>query len=278
MVVISEPSDIFPIIITVTEEPLLINPFIGKVIASIHSDIKKVYIVKGSVMGKKSFSEKINYLITIVLISNPVALVNRFFIVFSFIIFNHLSSDASKNPFSVAYTAKKYQIPVVFVNEINSESFLEKLKNDKPVVIINQAQVILSEKFLSIPQIGSLNRHCGLLPKYRGRLAPFWTYVMREKESGVSIHFIDKEIDNGPILVQKKVPIERFDTFDSLLAKDFHIAPDAMVEAIGLIKSGEYVKQLIPNEKQFSSYYSSPKIMDALTYRKIMLKKWLFNE
>lgn len=278
MIVISEPSDNFTIIITVTEEPLLINPFVGKVITSIHSDVKKIYIVKGSVMGKKSLSEKINYVITIVLISNPLILIKRFFIVFSFIIFKNISSDASKNPFSVAYTAKKYQIPVVFVNEINSESFLEELKNDKPVIIINQAQVIVNEKFLSIPQIGSLNRHCGLLPKYRGRLAPFWAYVMREKESGVSIHFIDKEIDNGPILVQKKVPIERYDSFDSILAKDFHLAPEAMVEAIGFIKSGEYLKRLIPNEKQFSSYYSSPTIMDALIYRKIMLKQWLFNE
>ena len=278
MVLIEGSSDKFNIIITVTEEPLLINPFVGTVITSIHSDIKKIYIVKGSVMGKKSFSEKINYLITIVLISDLLPLIKRSFIVLFYILLKNVFSDASKNPFSLSYTAKKYQIPFVFVNDINSESFLTELKNDRPTIIINQAQVILKEQFLAIPQVGSLNRHCGLLPKYRGRLAPFWAYVMKEKESGVSIHFIDSDIDNGPILVQKKVPIERFDTFDSVLAKDFHIAPGAMVEAIGLIKSGEYVKRLIPNEKQFSSYYSSPQIRDALAYRKIMLKKWLFNE
>jgi folate-dependent phosphoribosylglycinamide formyltransferase PurN len=278
MVTVRERSDDFNIIITVTEEPLFINPFIGDVITSIPADIKKIYIVKGSVMGKKSIGEKIDYIITLSLISGPGYLFKRFFIVFFFIFFKYVLADPVNNPFSVAYIAKKYQIPVVFIDNINAESFLAELKNDKPTVIINQAQAILKEKFLSIPKIGSLNRHCGLLPKYRGRLAPFWAYLKREKESGVSIHFIDSEIDNGPIVVQKKVPIERYDTFDSILAKDFHLAPDAMVEAIGLIKSGEYVKRLIPNEKQFSSYYSSPKIMDAISYRKIMLKKWLFNE
>lgn len=278
VVSVLEPSEDFTIIITVTEEPLFINPFIGNVIAAIPADIKKIYIVKGSVMGKKSLAEKIDYLLTLTLISGLWHLFQRFFIVFFFIVINYLQADPAKNPFSVAYIAKKYHIPVVFVENINAESFLAELKNDQPTIIINQAQAILKENFLSIPKIGSLNRHCGLLPKYRGRLAPFWAYVMREKESGVSIHFIDAEIDNGPIVVQKKVPIERYDTFDSLVAKDFHLAPAAMVEAIGLIKSGEYVKRLIPNEKQFSSYYSSPKIMDAISYRKIMVKKWLFNE
>jgi len=278
MIAISGSPDSFNIIITVTEEPLQINPFMSNVIRQIHADIKKIYIVKGSVMGRKKFGEKINYLIAICLISGPITLAKRFFIVFFYVFLKHALSDASKNPFSVAYTAKKYKIPFTFVNDINSVSFLTELKNDKPAIIINQAQAILKEQFLAIPRIGSLNRHCGLLPKYRGRLAPFWAYVKGEKESGVSIHFIDKEIDNGPIIVQKKVPITRFDTFDSLLAKDFHIAPYALVEAVGLIKSGEYKKRLIPNEKQFSSYYSSPKIMDALSYRKKMLKKWLFNE
>jgi methionyl-tRNA formyltransferase len=272
--VISGSSDSFSVVITVTEEPLLINPFIRDVIRSIHADIKKVYIVKGSVMGKKKFGDKIQYIITICLISGLFTLVKRSFIVLSYGFLKHMVSDASQNPFSVAYTAKKYRIPVTFVNDISSASFLTELKNDNPTIIINQAQAILKEQFLIIPQVGSLNRHCGLLPKYRGRLAPFWALLKGEEESGVSIHFIDKEIDNGPILVQKKVPITRSDTFDTLLAKDFAIAPEAMVEAVGLIKSGEYNKRLIPNEKQFSSYYSSPTIRDALSYRKKLLKRW----
>jgi folate-dependent phosphoribosylglycinamide formyltransferase PurN len=276
--VISGSSDSFSVVITVTEEPLLINPFIRDVIRSIHADIKKIYIVKGSVMGKKKFGDKIQYIITICLISGLFSLVKRSFIVLSFGFLNHMLSDPSQNPFSVAYTAKKHHIPVTFVNDINSASFLAELKNDKPTIIINQAQAILKEQFLIIPQVGSLNRHCGLLPKYRGRLAPFWALLKGEKESGVSIHFIDKEIDNGPILVQKKVPITRSDTFDSLLAKDFAIAPEAMVEAVGLIKSGEYNNRLIPNEKKFSSYYSSPNIRDALLYRKKLLKRWWYHE
>ena len=79
-------------------------------------------------------------------------------------------------------------------------------------------------------------------------------------------------------MCKKKLPITRSDTFDSLLVKDFAIAPEAMVEAVGLIKSGEYTNRLIPNEKEFSSYYSSPNIRDALLYRKKMLKRWWYHE
>ena len=132
----------------------------------------------------------------------------------------------------------------------------------------------MTEEFLSIPEIGCLNRHCALLPKYRGLLAPFWTYLNGEKESGVSIHFIDKEIDNGPILVQKRVNIERFDTFDSVLEKDFGLAPDAMLEAIDLIRRGDYSEHLIPNDKSIATYFSKPTLSDAIRYRRVMLSRW----
>jgi methionyl-tRNA formyltransferase len=45
--------------------------------------------------------------------------------------------------------------------------------------------------------IGVINRHNALLPKNRGRLTPFWVLYKGEKETGVSIHFIDEGIDSG---------------------------------------------------------------------------------
>ena len=38
----------------------------------------------------------------------------------------------------------------------------------------------------------------------RGRLTPFWVLFKKEKYSGVSIHFVNEEIDSGPIIVQEK--------------------------------------------------------------------------
>lgn len=265
----------FNVIVTITEEPLYINPFIRQVIEAVPSDVKRIYIVKGTVVRGKEFSQKISYLLTLGLISGPVQLLKRVVTAGGFKIFSILPYLKHKNPLSIVTVADQLNIPVTYVENIHSKVFLAHLKNEKPTIIINQAQAILNKEFLSIPTIGCLNRHCAILPKYRGLLAPFWTYLNREEESGVSIHFIDEEIDNGPILVQKRVKIERFDTFDSILEKDFQLAPEAMLEAIDLIRQGEYKEHLIPNNKTFATYFSKPGLSDALRYRKVMLSRWL---
>jgi methionyl-tRNA formyltransferase len=276
-VVLDLNQEKFNVVITVTEEPLYINPFIKKIISSIPSDIKKIYIIKGSLLQNKNILNKFEYLLTLSIISGVFFSIKRILVLFSFKVFYEITSPIITNPLSIAYAANKYNIPVIYVDDINSPAFISQLINDKPTIIINQAQAILKESLLDIPSIGCLNRHCGLLPKYRGRLSPFWAYTMKEKYSGVSIHFIDKDIDNGPIIIQKKVKIERFDTFNTILEKDFAIAPKAMLEAIDKIKNGNFSQVLIPNPKEDATYYPSPKISDALTYWKVMLKKWCFS-
>lgn len=266
------------IVITVTEEPLYINPFIRRVIEAIPSDIKRIYIVKGTVVRGKKVSEKIAYLVTLGIISGPLHLLKRAITAGGFKLLNAVPHLKHRNPLSIATAAERSGIPVTYVEDIRSEAFLSHLMQEKPTIIINQAQAILTEEFLSIPEIGCLNRHCALLPKYRGLLAPFWTYLNGEKESGVSIHFIDREIDNGPILVQKRVGIKRFDTFDSVLEKDFELAPDAMLEAIELIRRGDYTEHLIPNDKSQATYFSKPALSDALRYRRVMLSRWFHGE
>ncbi|MCQ1535088.1 hypothetical protein FTO70_05170 [Methanosarcina sp. KYL-1] len=265
------------IYITITEEPLFINPFLKKVIQSIPSEIIGVGIVSGSLVSGKSLSDKIKYLLTIALISGLVELFRRFFLLVSFNLFNKIGFLKSKNPLSVSQVAKEYNIPVKYVADINSEEFLAYLKDLEPDLVINQAQAILKKDFLSIPSVGCLNRHAALLPKYRGRLAPFWAYLNMENETGVSIHFIDEKIDNGDIVVQKKIPIKRFDTFDSLLKKVFSVVPDAMLEAIEVIRSGNYESRLIKNNPNLATYYPSPTLNDAIRYRKVMLKRLLYG-
>ena len=263
------------IYITITEEPMFINPFIKKVIQSIPSDIIGIGIVSGSLVNGKSIIKKVEYLLTIALISGPIELFKRFSLLSRFHLYDKLKFLTHKNPLSISQVAKEFNIPVKYVEDVNSQEFLTYLEDIKPDLIINQAQAILKKDFLSIPTIGCLNRHAALLPKYRGRLAPFWAYLNMEYETGVSIHFIDEKIDNGDIVVQKKIPIEQFDTFDSLLKKIFSVVPDAMLEAIDIIRSKNYESNLIKNDPALATYYSSPALKDAIRYRKVMLKRFL---
>lgn len=263
------------IYITITEEPMFINPFIKKVIQTIPSEIIGVGIVSGSLVSGRSLRKKIEYLFTIALVSGPVDLIKKSLLLAHFYLFSKIKFLKEKNSLSISKVAKKYNIPVKYVADINSEEFLTYLKSMEPDVIINQAQAILKKDFLSIPAVGCLNRHAALLPKYRGRLAPFWAYINMETETGVSIHFIDEKIDNGDIVVQKKVPIKRFDTFNSLMKNIFSIVPDAMLEAIEVLKTDNYESKILKNDLSIATYYSSPTLKDAIKYRKAMLRRFL---
>ncbi len=265
------------IYITITEDPIFINPFIKKVIQSIPSEIIGIGIISGSLVSGKSLGRKVEYLLTIALISGPIELFRRFLRLASFNLFNKIGFLKNKNSLSISQAANQYSIPVKYFDDVNSEEFLVYLKQMGPDLIINQAQAILKKDFLSIPTIGCLNRHAALLPKYRGRLAPFWAYVNMETESGVSIHFIDEKIDNGDIVVQKRIPIKRFDTFDSLLRTISFTAPDAMLEAIEIIRSGDYESKLIKNDSISATYYSSPTFKDAIRYRVVMIRRFLIG-
>ena len=88
----------------------------------------------------------------------------------------------------------------------------EKLKNamiaDPPdlVFVVDFAQII-KEPFLNGPQHGCLNIHPSLLPRWRGA-APVQRAILNgDAVAGVTVFRLVKELDSGPILAQKEVPI-----------------------------------------------------------------------
>ena len=113
-------------------------------------------------------------------------------------------------------------------------NYLDSLNID---IIINQSQSIIKKQLLKIPRIGIINRHNALLPKNRGRLTPFWVLFNKEKETGVSIHFVDEGIDSGDIIIQKKFDIENKDNFNSIVKKNYDFASIAIIEALKILEN-----------------------------------------
>ena len=98
---------------------------------------------------------------------------------------------------------------------------------------------IVPPQVFSVPKLGSICFHPSLLPKYRGASALNWAIIKGETNTGLSIFWVDKGIDTGPVLVQKQVPIDPQDTTGSLyFNKIVSLGVETMGEAIDLIKSG----------------------------------------
>ncbi len=260
------------IFIITMDDPVYTVPFIREVIEQRHKDIIGVATSKGDrmVIGKKK--SPVVYLFSLLLIMGAVNFLHHALVTVSFKLRKKLSKVFKfiKSP-SILQTAGEYNIPTFEITTPNSKEFRETLKSLKPDVIINQSQSIIKKELLEIPTIGVINRHNALLPKNRGRLTPFWVLFRKEKETGVSIHFVTEGIDAGDIIVQAKFEVGPGETFNSLVRKNYVVAPKAMLKALEILEKGNYT--LLPNNDSEATYNSVPTFRDAWQYRLGRIKK-----
>ncbi len=112
---------------------------------------------------------------------------------------------------------------------------------------------------------GIVNCHGALLPKYRGLMPSFWTLANGETEGGVTVHFVDGKLDNGPILVQRRYRIHQHDTLEDIMARSKDLAAEAIVEAVRLVENGDY--ELLTNDESQAKHYSMPTRSDTKRFR-----------
>ena len=86
-------------------------------------------------------------------------------------------------------------------NDKNITSILKNLKLDIGISINNP--LLLHKNFISSFQYGVLNAHSGDLPKYRGNACPNWAILNNEKKIGLTIHFMNQQLDSGDITMKK---------------------------------------------------------------------------
>ena len=106
------------------------------------------------------------------------------------------------------------------------------------LAILAFVSYIVPPQVFSVPRLGSICFHPSLLPKYRGASAINWALIKGESVTGLTLFWVDKGIDTGPILLQKQVKVEPDDTTGSLyFNKIFPLGIDAISEAVDLIKA-----------------------------------------
>jgi len=108
-----------------------------------------------------------------------------------------------------------------------------QLKYLKPDLIVVAAYgQILTKDILALPKYGCLNIHASLLPKYRGASPIHAAIAAGEKQSGVTIMWMDEGLDTGDILLQEAVTLRRHETAESLHDRLAKIGADGLIKAI----------------------------------------------
>jgi phosphoribosylglycinamide formyltransferase 1 len=85
-----------------------------------------------------------------------------------------------------------------------------------------------------------LNIHPSLLPAFPGLEAQEQAFAYGVKVTGCTVHFVDEELDHGPIIVQKTVPVLDRDDEHSLAARILEQEHLAYSEAINLVLAGKF--------------------------------------
>ncbi len=148
--------------------------------------------------------------------------------------------------------AKRRGIPIVFIDEMGEDE-LRPLRSLKPdVLLVGGFDIILKRLILDLPSIGCVNAHSSLLPKHRGP-NPFCAVLLaREKETGVTFHLMEENIDTGAILDQQAIPIGKRDTALTLYARACVVAGEQVIGVMDHIERCGL--QGTPQDEQAVSY------------------------
>jgi len=102
---------------------------------------------------------------------------------------------------------------------------------------------ILTPHFIRAFPNRILNIHPSLLPSFPGTHAQQQAFDYGAKIAGCTVHFVDKEVDHGVIVLQRSVAVEDEDTAKTLAEKILQEEHRAYPEALRRVLSGRYVAQ-----------------------------------
>lgn len=108
------------------------------------------------------------------------------------------------------------------------------------LVILAGYMRLLSPVFIRAFPQRILNIHPSLLPAFPGLDAQHQAFEYGAKVSGCTVHFVDEQLDHGPIIRQAAVPVEAGDTAETLSARILEQEHKVYSEAIGIVLSGRY--------------------------------------
>jgi methionyl-tRNA formyltransferase len=127
-------------------------------------------------------------------------------------------------------------LPVLQPKRIkNSVEEIGALKPD--VIVVMAYGQILPRTILEIPQIACLNLHASLLPRHRGAAPLQAAIVAGDRETGISVMFMDEGLDTGDVLLQKRIEIAPDETGGSLHDRLAEIAVPALNDALTQLQS-----------------------------------------
>ncbi len=147
--------------------------------------------------------------------------------------------------------AENYKIPFFQPKNYKDKKLLNQIKSLKPdISVMAYVTSFIPKEFREIPKKGTVCFHPSLLPMHRGPSAINWPIILGSAETGLTMFYPNDRLDEGDIILQKKVSISPNDTLgDVYFSKIFPLGVNACLEAVDLINSGNVPKIIQDDSK-----------------------------
>lgn len=142
-------------------------------------------------------------------------------------------------PCPIKEVALSHRLCVLQPMTLRTEQAIEEFSRLKPDLLVVVAYgLILPKSLLEIPTLGAINVHASLLPRWRGA-APIQRAILAgDRETGVTIMQMVEQLDAGPILLQRSIPILPDETAGDLADRLARVGAEALLEALAAIAAG----------------------------------------
>ncbi|MER2179731.1 MAG: phosphoribosylglycinamide formyltransferase [Carnobacterium inhibens] len=145
-------------------------------------------------------------------------------------------------PFTV-FSPKNYENRAAYESEL-----LKQLEiNAVDLIVLAGYMRIIGPTVLTAYANRILNIHPSLLPCFPGKNSIQDAFEANEKETGVTVHFVDEGVDTGPIIAQEKVAILPEDSLDSLEAKIHQVEHRLFPQVIQKVIEDKTIKRMNKN-------------------------------
>jgi len=143
------------------------------------------------------------------------------------------------SPSEVGAVAATHKIATLKPTRIKTAEFLAELRAFEPDLLVVAAYGrILPQAALEAPRVLPINVHASLLPRHRGAAPIEGAILSGDAETGVTIMRMVSEMDAGPMLLRRAIPVAPDDTQGSLKAKLAELGAAALLDALDHIARG----------------------------------------
>ena len=135
-------------------------------------------------------------------------------------------------------------------DDLKASMLIDYIKSlDVDVAVVSSFNYKIPKELLEATKAGFINIHPSLLPKYRGG-NPYSTVIMNgEKETGVTLHFMDEGFDTGDIILQKAVQIAPLETMGTLFNRLNFLGMQMLVAVLAQFEKGDLPRYKQPEGK-----------------------------